>query len=142
MLLQTNVTDYDATKPKDFIFLLTKTCVGFSDKGLDNIKRLFEEKGLRLENPVFVSGPEINDLRTGKDYFCSMKPKGIAFSFSGGIITIDTENSEMYDNILSNISQPGCISYNISFWEAIGRSIINSGIAEKYQEKIAKDLGD
>lgn len=116
MLTQILSANANSKYPKEYIFLLTESGSGYSQEGLETtLADMKERLNLTFNNPVFLSGEDINDASTGLDYFKSFKPKAIVVSYGKGIGYIDVSHDSEYKNITDNLQV--AISEKVSFWE-------------------------
>ncbi len=116
MLTQILSANANSKYPKEYIFLLTESGSGYSQKGLETtLADMKERLNLTFNNPVFLSGEDINDASTGLDYFKSFKPKAIVVSYGKGIGYINVSRDSEYKNITDNLQV--AISEKVSFWE-------------------------
>ncbi len=116
MLTQILSANVNSKYPKEYIFLLTESGSGYSQEGLETtLADMKERLNLTFNNPVFLSGEDINDASTGLDYFKSFKPKAIVVSYGKGIGYIDVSRDSEYKNITDNLQV--AISEKVSFWE-------------------------
>lgn len=116
MLTQILSANANSKYPKEYIFLLTESGSGYSQEGLKTtLADMKERLNLTFNNPVFLSGEDINDASTGLDYFKSFKPKAIVVSYDKGIGYIDVSHDSEYKNITDNLQV--AISEKVSFWK-------------------------
>lgn len=116
MLTQILSANANSKYPKEYIFLLTESGSGYSQEGLETtLADMKERLNLTFNNPVFLSGEDINDASIGLDYFRSFKPKAIVVSYGKGIGYIDVSHDSEYKNITDNLQV--AISEKVSFWE-------------------------
>lgn len=116
MLTQILSANVNSKYPKEYIFLLTESGSGYSQEGLETtLADMKERLNLTFNNPVFLSGEDINDASTGLDYFKSFKPKAIVVSYGKGIGYIDVSHDSEYENITNNLQV--AIAEKVSFWE-------------------------
>ena len=77
MLTQILSANANSKYPKEYIFLLTESGSGYSQEGLETtLADMKERLDLTFNNPVFLSGEDINDASTGLDYLnlSNLKP--------------------------------------------------------------------
>ena len=102
MLTQILSANVNSKYPKEYIFLLTESGSGYSQEGLETtLADMKERLNLTFNNPVFLSGEDINDASTGLDYFKSFKPKAIIVSYGKGIGYIDVSHDSELVNLNS-----------------------------------------